>query len=332
MGSIRARQRRTAERGPVIVRRMEADPPLGEASPTSTRIGWVGTGVMGASMCGHLLEAGYQVTVNNRTRRRAEDLIANGASWADTPAEVAARSDLVFSMVGYPEDVRQVVLGTDGTLAAARPGSVLVDMTTSEPSLAVEMADRAAERGVHCLDAPVSGGDVGARNGTLSIMVGGPGEVLAAVRPCLEAMGTTVVLQGGHGAGQHTKMVNQILVASTMVAMSEGLIYAYRVGLDIDTVLASVASGAAGSWALSNLAPRAVAGDFQPGFFVDHLVKDLGIALTEAKRARLGLPGLALANQLYVALQGQGRGRDGTQSLVHALSSLSGVDWPPPVA
>lgn len=299
-------------------------------SPEVTRIGWIGTGVMGASMCGHLLAKGYAVTVTTRTRSRAERLLDAGATWADTPAEVAAATDVVFSMVGYPSDVREIVLGADGALGTARPGAILVDMTTSEPALAVEIGAAAAERGVHALDAPVSGGDVGARNATLSIMVGGPADVVDAVRPCFETMGTTIVRQGGHGTGQHTKMVNQILVASGMVAMSEGLAYAYRVGLDLDQVLASVASGAAGSWALSNLAPRVVGEDFAPGFFVDHLVKDLGIALAEAERAKLALPGLALANQLYVALQAQGRGRNGTQALVHALASLSGQTWPPP--
>ena len=299
------------------------------ASPASTRIGWIGTGVMGASMCGHLLRQGYAVTLTTRTPGRAEALLAGGAAWADTPADVAAASDIVFSMVGFPEDVREVLLGPAGALSSAQRGAVLVDMTTSEPSLAVEIAEVAATGGVHVLDAPVSGGDVGARNAALSIMVGGPVDVFHAVRPCFEAMGTTIVRQGDHGTGQHAKMVNQILIASTMVAMSEGLAYAYRVGLDIEQVLASVSSGAAGSWALSNLAPRVVADNFAPGFFVDHLVKDLGIALAEAKRARLALPGLALANQLYIALQAQDRGRDGTQALVHALASLSGLSWPP---
>jgi 3-hydroxyisobutyrate dehydrogenase len=280
-------------------------------------------------MCGHLLSQGYQTTVTTRSRRRSQALLDAGAAWADTPSEVAASSDLVFSMVGYPQDVRDVILGPAGALAGARTGTVLVDMTTSEPSLAVEIARSSAKGGVHALDAPVSGGDIGARNATLSIMVGGPAEVLGAVRPCFEAMGKTVVHQGGPGTGQHAKMVNQILVATTMVAMAEGLIYAYRVGLDIEKVLAAVSSGAAGSWSLSNLAPRVVAENFAPGFLVDHLVKDLGIALAEAKRARLALPGLALANQLYVALQAQGRGRDGTQTLVHALASLSGLTWPP---
>ncbi|MDE3202777.1 MAG: NAD(P)-dependent oxidoreductase [Acidobacteriota bacterium] len=284
---------------------------------------------MGSSMCGHLLARGHPVTVYNRSRRRAESLIAAGARWVESPAQVAAASEVVFSMVGYPEDVRQVVLGDDGLLAGARPGAVLVDMTTSQPSLAVEIAERAAAHGVQALDAPVSGGDIGARNATLSIMVGGPREVFDAQYELFEAMGQTIVWQGGPGAGQHAKMVNQILVAGTMVAMSEALLYAYRVGLDVTAVLASVTSGAAGSWTLTNLAPRVVAGDFTPGFAVDHLVKDLGIALEEARRARLALPGLALANQLYVALQAQRRGRDGTQALVYALASLSGLDWPP---
>lgn len=300
-----------------------------QADPGATRIGWIGTGVMGGSMAGHLLEGGYELTVTTRRRERAEALLAAGASWADTPAETAARSDIVFSIVGVPDDVREVILGSDGALSGAAGGTVLVDMTTSEPPLAVEVATTAAERGVHVLDAPVSGGDVGARNGTLSIMVGGPNAVFEAVRPCFELMGSTVVLQGDHGAGQHTKMVNQILVVSTTVAMAEGLAYAYRSGLDVEQVLASVASGAAGSWTLSNLGTRVVSGDFEPGFMVDHLVKDLGIALAEAKRLRLALPGLALAHQLYVALQAQGRGRNGTQALVHALASLSGLEWPP---
>ena len=308
---------------------MGSDRPLRPASPGSTSVGWVGTGVMGASMCGHLLRSGYEVTVTTRSRDRAGALLAEGAAWEDDPAGVAARSDIVFSMVGFPDDVSEVLLGPGGALGGARPGTVLVDMTTSEPSLAVEVAEAAGERGVHALDAPVSGGDVGARNASLSIMVGGPVDVFEAVLPCFEVMGTTVVHQGDHGAGQHTKMVNQILIASTMVAMAEGLVYAYRVGLDVEKVLSSVGSGAAGSWSLSHLAPRVVAGNFAPGFFVDHLVKDLGIALAEAKRARLALPGLALADQLYVALQAQGRGRDGTQSLVHALASLSGLGWPP---
>ena len=300
-----------------------------KVEPGRTKIGWIGTGVMGSSMAGHLRAAGYELTVTTRTRARAQQLLDAGAAWADTPAEVAAASDVVFSIVGYPSDVREVILGGEGALSQAKPGTVLVDMTTSEPSLAIEIAEVAGARGVHALDAPVSGGDVGARNAALSIMVGGTTEALEAVRPLFEAMGKTIVHQGGAGAGQHTKVVNQILIASNMVAMSEALIYAYRVGLDVTSVLESVSPGAAGSWSLSNLAPRVVDGNFAPGFYVDHMVKDLGIALAEAKKARLALPGLAMAEQLYVAIQAQGRGRDGTQTLVHALASLSGLDWPP---
>jgi 3-hydroxyisobutyrate dehydrogenase len=303
---------------------------LSPAIPATTRVGWIGTGVMGASMCGHLIGAGYETTVTTRTPGRADGLVAAGAVRAGTPAEVAAASDIVFSMVGYPEDVRQVLLGPHGALGAAGRGTVLVDMTTSEPSLAVAVAEKCGEHGVHVLDAPVSGGDVGARNATLSIMVGGDPDVFEAVLPCFQVMGQTIVRQGGHGAGQHTKMVNQILIAGTMVAMSEALLYSARVGLDVEAVLGSVATGAAGSWSLTNLAPRVVAGNFAPGFSVDHLVKDLGIALAEAKRSHLALPGLALADQLYIALQAQGRGRDGTQALIHALAALSGLPWPPP--
>lgn len=296
-------------------------------SPETTRVGWIGTGVMGAAMCGHILDAGYRVTVYTRTRARAEPLLERGAAWADGPAEVAAASDVVFSIVGYPEDVRAVILGEGGALAGARPGTVLVDMTTSEPSLAVEIHRQAKERGVEAIDAPVSGGDVGARQGTLSIMVGGEEEAVERVRPLLELLGTTIVRQGGPGAGQHTKMVNQILIATGMIGVCEALLYGYRAGLDLERVLQSVASGAAGSWSLSNYAPRMLRGDFKPGFVVEHFVKDMGIALAEARRMRLSLPGLALAEQLYVALEAQGSGRKGTHSLILALARLSGVDW-----
>ena len=299
------------------------------ANPENTRVGWIGTGVMGLSMCGHVIDAGYRVTVHNRTPGRAEPLLARGAAWADTPAEVAAASDVVFGIVGYPVDVRSVYLGEHGVLAGAGAGGILVDMTTSEPSLAVEIYQAARAKGVAAVDAPVSGGDVGARNATLSIMVGGDEDVVERVRPLFEVMGKTVVLQGGPGAGQHTKALNQILVASGMIAISEALLYGFRAGLDLRTVLDSVAPGAAGSWALSNYGPRMLDGNFEPGFLVEHFVKDMGIALEEAKRMNLALPGLALAQQLYVALKAQGYGRKGTQSLVLALASLSDVDWQP---
>ena len=291
------------------------------------RVGWIGTGVMGSSMCGHVLDAGYSVTVYNRTRDRAEPLLERRATWAESPADVAAASDVVFSIVGYPDDVRAVILGEQGVLEGAAPGSVIVDMTTSEPSLAVEIHAVAKARGIDTIDAPVSGGDVGARNAALSIMVGGDEEPIERLRPIFETMGKSIVRQGGPGAGQHTKMVNQVLIATGMIGVCEALLYGYRAGLDLDTVLESVAGGAAGSWSLTNYGPRMLAGDFAPGFVVDHFVKDMGIALGEAKRAKLALPGLALAEQLYVALQAQGHGRKGTQSLILALASLSEVDW-----
>jgi 3-hydroxyisobutyrate dehydrogenase len=291
------------------------------------RIGWIGTGVMGSSMCGHVLDAGHQVTVYTRTRERAQPLLDRGAVWADSPAAVAAASEAVFSIVGYPDDVRAVILGDDGALSAATPGTVIVDMTTSKPALAVEIYDAARERGVDAIDAPVSGGDVGARNGTLSIMVGGDEAAIERVRPLLETMGQSIVRQGGAGAGQHTKMVNQVLIATGMIGVCEALLYAYRAGLDLERVLESVAGGAAGSWSLTNYGPRMLSGDFAPGFVVDHFVKDMAIALAEAKRARLSLPGLALAEQLYVALQAQGHGRKGTHSLILALASVSDIDW-----
>ena len=247
--------------------------------------------------------------------------------WADSPKAVAAAADVIFTMVGYPADVRQVILGPDGVLAGCKPGNIIVDMTTSEPSLAVEIAAAAAERGVHAIDAPVSGGDVGAREARLSIMIGGDAEVVEALRPCWQAMGKTFVRQGGPGAGQHAKMVNQILIAGNMVGVCEGLLYAYKAGLDLETVMQSVASGAAGSWSLTNLGPRIIANDFAPGFFVEHFIKDLGIALAEAKRMGLCLPGLALANQLYLSLVAHGHGRAGTQALQLALAAMSNVDW-----
>ena len=298
-----------------------------EISPQQTRIGWIGTGVMGRSMCGHLLSAGYKVTLFNRTKSKAAELLDRGARWADSPRDVAAASDIMISIVGYPEDVRSVLLNDDGALAGSKAGNVLVDMTTSRPSLAVEIARRAAERAVASVDAPVSGGDVGARNATLSIMIGGDVNVVAALEPIWRALGSKWVRQGGPGAGQHTKMVNQTLIATGMIGVCEGLLYAYKAGLDLDTVLESVASGAAGSWSLSNYGPRMMAGNFDPGFFVAHFLKDMGIALEEARRMKLSVPGLALAKQLYLAVASQGHDRKGTHALMLALAQMSGIDW-----
>lgn len=288
------------------------------------RVGFIGTGVMGRSMAGHLLAAGAVLTVSTRTKARADELVARGAAWADDPAGVAAMSDVVITMLGYPHDVREVYLGARGLVASARDGALLIDCTTSEPGLAAEIAAAAAARGLAAIDAPVSGGDVGARNATLSVMIGGDEDAVARARPLLERLGKTLVHQGPAGAGQHTKMVNQILIAGTMIGMCEALLYARRAGLDPERVLTSVRPGAAGSWSLENLAPRILRGDLGPGFYVEHFVKDLGIALHEAKRMRLALPGLALAEQLYVALMAQGGGRLGTQGLIRALDHLNG--------
>jgi 3-hydroxyisobutyrate dehydrogenase len=296
-------------------------------TPGKTRIGWIGTGVMGASMCGHLIAKGFSATVYNRTKAKAEGLLAKGAAWADSPKAVAQAADVVFAIVGFPADVRKVMLGDEGALAGSKPGTVLVDMTTSEPSLAVELYEAARQRGVASVDAPVSGGDVGAREARLSIMIGGDKDVVEALRPCWEAMGKTIVHQGPAGAGQHTKMVNQILIASNMIGVCEALLYGYKAGLDLETVMKSVSTGAAGSWSLSNLGPRIMANNFDPGFFVEHFIKDMGIALAEAKRMGLCLPGLALAHQLYLSVQANGHGRDGTHALQLALAQMSHVDW-----
>ncbi len=296
-----------------------------KAEAGTTRIGWIGTGVMGRWMCGHLMAKGYQATVYNRSRDKAQPLLDEGAAWADTPRAVAEKSDVVFAIVGFPRDVREVFLGADGALAGSRSGGALVDMTTSEPSLAREIYAEAKKKGVAAVVAPVSGGDVGAKNAALSIMVGGDADAFEAVKPLFECMGKTIVHQGPAGAGQHTKMVNQILISGTMVSVCEALLYGFQAGLDMNTVLKSVSTGAAGSKALEVLAPRMLKGDFEPGFFVEHFLKDMGIALAEAERMNLALPGLALAKQLYEAVRAQGYGRKGTQALLLALAHLSNV-------
>lgn len=283
---------------------------------------------MGQSMCRHLLDAGYAITVYNRTRDKAAALMSSGAIWAASPREVAERSDIVVTMVGYPQDVRETILGPNGVLVGLKRGGLIIDMTTSEPGLAREIAAQAEAQGCDALDAPVSGGDVGARSAALSIMVGGKTDVLQSALPLFSLMGRTIQHQGPAGSGQHTKMVNQILIASGMVGICEALLYGHRAGLDLETVLKSVSAGAAGSWSLSNLTPRMLSGDFRPGFFVEHLIKDLGIALAESKRMGLVLPGLALAEQLYTATAVAGWERNGTQALLLALARLSNVSWP----
>jgi 3-hydroxyisobutyrate dehydrogenase len=296
-------------------------------APGDTRIGWIGTGVMGRSMCGHLISAGYEVAVTTRTASRAEELVAQGATWGSSPAEVSEASDVTVSMVGTPSDVREVVLGRKGALTSASPQTVLIDMTTSEPSLAEEIHSSAAKREVHSIDAPVSGGDVGARKGTLSIMVGGDDEPVARVWPLFEVLGSTIVHQGGPGSGQHTKMVNQLLIAAGMVGLSEAFLYARRSGLDLNSVMRSVGAGAAASWSLSNYGPRMLEGDFNPGFAVDHFIKDMDIALSEARRMNLAVPGTSLAHELYVGLKAHGSGHKGTHALLLQLARLSNMEW-----
>jgi len=296
--------------------------------PGKTKIGWIGTGVMGASMCGHLMDAGFAATVYTRTKPKAQPLIDRGATWADSPQAVAQASDVIFSIVGFPADVRSVLLDeTSGVLAGCKSGNTIVDMTTSEPSLAVEIAEKAKTKGVHSLDAPVSGGDKGAREGILSIMIGGEADVVESLQPCWDAMGKTIVHQGPAGAGQHTKMVNQILISTGMIGVCEALVYGHRAGLDLPTVLRSVSSGAAGSWSLTNLGPRIIENNFDPGFFVEHFITDMGIALAESRRMGLSMPGLALGEQLYMAVKAQGHAKDGTHALALALADLNGFDW-----
>jgi 3-hydroxyisobutyrate dehydrogenase len=281
-------------------------------------IGWIGTGVMGVSMAKHLMAAGHPLVIHTRTRARAEPLMAAGAQWAESPLDVAERAEIVCSMVGYPEDVEVTHLGPQGTLSAAKAPALLIDFTTSSPALAQRIAERGAALGTQAIDAPVSGGDIGARNATLSIMCGGTEAAFQAARPVLDLLGKTVVLQGPAGAGQHTKMVNQLLIAGTMLGMAEALSYAKKAGLNPETVLQSVGGGAAASWSLTNLAPRILKSDFAPGFFIEHFLKDLRIALDEARASGLDLPCATAAERTYRALAEAGYARAGTQAIVHA--------------
>lgn len=295
--------------------------------PGSTRIGWIGTGVMGRSTCSHILKAGYSLSIFNRSPEKMRDLVSLGAVACSSPKQVAQQSDVVFSMVGYPTDVEQVILGEDGVLSGLRSGGTIVDMTTSKPGLAVTIAEQAKLKNVFALDAPVSGGDIGAREARLSIMVGGDKAAFEALMPIWQILGTTCVYHGAAGTGQHTKLVNQILIASGMVGLCEAMLYAKQSGLDPELVLKSVSSGAAGSWSLTNLTPRILKGDYAPGFFVDHIVKDLGIAMEEADRLGLTLGGLAHARKMYEYLQSMDRGSSGTQALILALAKINGVSW-----
>lgn len=289
------------------------------------KIGWIGTGVMGNAMCGHLIDAGYQLYIYNRSRSKAENLEANGAQWCGDPREVADNSDIIFSIVGFPADVECVLLGEQGALAGAKPGSVIVDMTTSSPALARRIYAAAKEKSVSALDAPVSGGDIGARNATLAIMVGGDKPAFDHVLALFEKMGQNIAYMGDSGAGQHTKMCNQILIAGTMIGTVESLLYAHRVGMDMDAVIDVIGQGAAASWSINNLGRRIARQDFSPGFFIKHFVKDMGIALEEAQNMNLCLPGLAMVHQFYTAAKALGYERFGTQGLYRVLAQMNNV-------
>lgn len=276
---------------------------------------------MGSSMCGHLVTAGHQVSVYTRTQAKAQPLVDRGASWVASPREAAATADVVFTMVGLPSDVREVYFGESGVLAGLRPGTTAIDMTSTSPSLAVEIHNAALAKGAFAIDAPVSGGDVGARNATLSIMVGGDQAAIDRALPLLQRLGKTIITQGPAGAGQHAKLCNQIVVAGSMIGVCESLYYGQKAGLNLETMLQSIRGGAAACWALDNLAPRVLKRDFEPGFFVDHFVKDMGLALDEAKRMNITLPGLALVHQIYQRVQQLGYGRKGTHALMLALEA-----------
>ncbi len=301
-----------------------------KVNPSRTKIGWIGTGVMGHWMCQHIMDLGYSATVYNRTKAKSQHLLDAGATWVDSPREVAEASDVTFTIVGFPPDVREVYLGENGILKGAKSGGIIVDMTTTEPSLSQEIYEDAKARGVSAIDAPVSGGDIGAREARLSIMVGGDADAVEVVMPLFEAMGQNIVHQGGAGAGQHTKMCNQITFAGTIIGVCEALIYGYKAGLDVETMLSSISKGAASCWTLDNVAPRILERNFDPGFFAEHYIKDMGIALDEAKKMNLSLPGLALVHQLYLAVQAQGHGRLGIHALMLALEQMSNtkVDLP----
>ena len=282
--------------------------------PNIASIGFVGVGIMGQNMAGHLLAAGYQVNLYNRTKSKTDALVAKGAKWFDTPGEVAAHSNMIITMVGYPSDVEEVYFGEKGIIASAN-NAILVDMTTSSPSLARKIAAEAANKGLAALDAPVSGGDIGARDAKLTIMVGGDQAVFDHVLPILQKLGTSIILQGAAGMGQHTKMCNQIVIASTIMGVAEGLSYAKKVGLDPAVVLQSIGGGAASGFQLNVLGAKMIVGDYAPGFYVEHLIKDLKIALAEAEQMHLNLPGLALAKSLFEKMADRGLQRDGTQGI-----------------
>lgn len=283
---------------------------------TLKNIGFIGTGVMGKSMASHVLKAGYNVTVYTRTKHKAEELLAEGATWVDTVKELAATVDLVITMVGYPSDVEEIYFGEEGILQNAREHTYVVDMTTSKPSLAVKIYEEAKKRNIHALDAPVSGGDIGARNAKLAIMVGGDQAAFNNVLPIFQMMGENIIHQGAAGAGQHTKLANQITIATNMIGVAEALVYSKKAGLNPERVLDSISTGAAASFSLSQLGPRMLKGDFAPGFYVKHFIKDMTIALEAAEEMGLSTPGLKLSLELYKELAEKGEEDSGTQALI----------------
>ncbi|GGA84516.1 NAD(P)-dependent oxidoreductase [Ornithinibacillus halotolerans] len=285
------------------------------------KIGFIGTGVMGKSMVKNLLLAGYEVNIYTRTKAKAEELIRQGATWTNSVAEVASQSNVIITIVGYPQDVMEVYLNDNGIIAHANPGTYVIDMTTSKPKLAKEIYEKAMEKGIHALDAPVSGGDIGAKNGTLAIMVGGDEDAFNQVLPIFKAMGENIILQGKAGAGQHTKLSNQIAIATNMIGVCEAIVYAKKAGLNPARVLESISTGAAGSFSLSKLAPRMIEGDFDPGFYVKHFIKDMTIALESAEEMGFSTPGLSLSLQLYKQLAEKGEADSGTQALIKLFDS-----------
>lgn len=291
----------------------------------SKKIGWIGTGLMGNPMVKHLLNAGFNVSVHNRTKQKAQDLIDIGCTWYSTPGQLAENSDIVVTIIGSPAEVDACYFGNEGILNAVLPGTILIDMTTTKPTLSIKISEQAELMNVEFIDAPVSGGQVGAINGTLSVMIGGKPAVVESVRPLFEAFAKNIVHQGPAGAGQHTKMCNQITIAGTLIGVCEGLIYGVKAGLDLNTLLESISKGAAGCWSLDVLAPKIVKGDYSPGFSVDNFVKDLTIALEEADTFKLSLPGLALVKQLYTSIQAMGKGSCGNQALYLALERLADI-------
>jgi 3-hydroxyisobutyrate dehydrogenase len=276
-------------------------------------------------MCMHILKAGYSIYLYNRTKAKAEDLIKEGAEWCENPKDVAERCEITFTIVGYPSDVEEVYFGEDGILKGVRKDAIIVDMTTSEPSLAQKIYEKAKSKKVSSIDAPVSGGDIGAKQATLAIMAGGDKETYERVLPFFQLMGKNIAYMGKAGAGQHTKMSNQILIASTMIGVVESLLYAYKAGNNLDEVISVIGKGAAGCWSINNLGPRIVKNNFDPGFFIKHFIKDMGIALKEAKNMNLSLPGLSLAYQFYIAAQAQGLESLGTHGLYKVFTQMNGI-------